>query len=79
MPEYEAKEYVIRPVQGDDQIELIIYGTNGLRWEFGIPYSRTSGRYAFEEVHVLEMDFGEELVSKITAEIEALIETLVEK
>lgn len=77
MPEYEAKEYVIRPVEGDNQIELIIYGTNGLRWEFGIPYSRTTGRYSFEEVHVIAMDFGQELADKLTDEIDTLVAKLV--
>jgi len=77
MPEYEAKEYVIRPVEGDTQIELIIYGTNGLRWEFGIPYSKSTGLYQFEEIHVLTMDFGSELTDKITAEIDELVAKLV--
>lgn len=77
MPEYTAREYLVRPVEGDNQIEVIIYGTNGLRWEFGIPYSKTTGRYAFEEIHVLEMDFGKELADKITDDIDALVAKLV--
>ena len=73
---YEVESYSVQPVDGDDQVELVILASDGSKWEYGIPYSRTSGRYMFEEIDVLEMDFGEEFASKLTAELDALVAKL---
>lgn len=73
---YEVESYSVQAVEGDDQVELIINASDGSKWEYGIPYSRTSGRYMFEEIDVLEMDFGEEFAAKLTAELDALVASL---
>ena len=77
MSNYEVVDYALQPVEGDDQVELVIHASDGSRWEYGIPFSRSTGRYMFEEIDVLEMDFGEEFSEKITAELDALVAKLV--
>lgn len=73
---YELESYELKPVDGDDQIELIIVASDGSRWEYGIPYSKSSGRYMFEEIDVIEMDFGEEFSQKLTEELDAMVAKL---
>lgn len=75
---YEVESFELKPVEGDDQIELIINASDGSKWEYGIPYNRSSGRYMFEEIDVIEMDFGEEFAGKLTDELDKLVETLRE-
>lgn len=77
MTNYEVTDYALKPVEGDDQVELVIHASDGSTWEYGIPYSRSTGRYMFEEIDVLEMDFGEEFSEKITAELDELVAKLV--
>lgn len=76
MTEYEVDSYELKPVDGDNQIELIIIAKDGSRWEYGIPYTPGTTRYAFEEIDVIEMDFGEEFSEKLTEELDALVEKL---
>ena len=76
MSEYEVTKYLLQPIEGDDQVELIIHASDGSKWEYGIPYGRSSGRYMFEEIDVLRMDFGEEFADKVSAELDALVEKL---
>lgn len=76
MSEYEVDTWEVSPVDGDDQVELVITSTDGNRWEYGIPFSRTSGRYTFEEIDVIATDFGEELAEEVTEKLEELIEKL---
>ena len=74
---YVAEDYHIKPVEGDDQVELVIHSTDGHVWEYGIPFSRETGRYAFEEADVLELDFGSEFRDKVEDEIDELVKKLV--
>ncbi|MCB9914169.1 MAG: hypothetical protein H6828_03340 [Planctomycetes bacterium] len=76
MSEYEVDTWEINPVEGDDQVELVITSTDGNRWEYGIPFSRSSGRYTFEEIDVIATDFGDELAEEVTRKLDALIEEL---
>jgi hypothetical protein len=76
MSEYEVDRYTIEPVEGDDQIALTIWGTDGNKWEYGIPFNRQSKRYTFEEVDVIANDFGEEFTDPLIEEIEALIDEI---
>jgi hypothetical protein len=73
MANYEIARYTLEPVDGDDQIALTIHATDGSKWEYGIPYNRATGRYTFEEIDVLEMDFGDEFTEPLRKEIEALV------
>jgi hypothetical protein len=77
MPNYDVVEYALKPVEGDDQVELVILASDGSRWEYGIPFSRSSGRYMFEEIDVLEMDCGEEFCGRSAAALAALVAKLV--
>lgn len=77
MVNYEVVDYTLKPVEGDDQVELVIHASDGSRWEYGIPFSRSTGRYMFEEIDVLEMDFGEDFSERLTAELDALVAKLV--
>ena len=77
MANYSVKTYSVLPVEGDDQIELVIHASDGSKWEYGIPYNRSSGRYTFEEIDVLRMDFGDEFADELTTKLDELVESLV--
>jgi hypothetical protein len=76
MANYEVKSYAVNPVEGDDQIEVVIHATDGSTWEYGIPYNPTTGRYMFEEIDVLAMDFGEEFAEELTDKLDELVAEL---
>lgn len=76
MSNYEVTSYTVDPVEGDDQIAVVIHASDGNKWEYGIPFSRATGRYEFPEIDVLEMDFGEEFAEELTEKLEALCEKL---
>ena len=42
------------------------------------PFSRSTGRYQFPEIDVLEVDFGSDFTAELTAKIDELVESLVE-
>lgn len=77
MSNYEVVSYHVRPVEGDDQVEVVIHASDGSKWEYGIPFSRATGRYMFEEIDVLAMDFGDEFAEELTAKLDKLVESLV--
>ncbi len=77
MANYEVVKYTVAQVEGDDQIEVIIHASDGNKWEYGIPFSRTSGRYTFPEIDVLEMDFGDEFARELTEKLDKLVASLV--
>ncbi len=76
MSEYEVISYSVEPVEGDDQIAVTIHASDGNKWEYGIPYSRSTGRYTFEEIDVLAMDFGEEFTEELTEKIDEVMQKL---
>ena len=76
MAEYEVDRYEIQPVEGDDQIEVVIHASDGNKWEYGIPFSRSTGRYTFEEIDVLAMDFGDEFAEELTAKLDELVASI---
>ncbi len=76
MSEYEILSWKVEPVEGDDQVELVIESSDGNRWEYGIPYSKASGRFTFEEMDVIATDFGEEVAEEIVEKLEELVEKL---
>jgi hypothetical protein len=78
MSTYEAVDFAVRPVEGDDQVEVIIHASDGNKWEYGIPFSRSSGRYQFPEIDVIEMDFGAEFAEQLTAKLDEVVAGLVE-
>jgi hypothetical protein len=77
MANYEVKSYTVRPVEGDDQVEIVIHASDGNKWEYGIPFNRTTGRYTFEEIDVLAMDFGDEFAEELKEKLAVLVESLV--
>ena len=76
MARYEITSCTVRPVEGDDQIEVVLLASDGSKWEYGIPYSRSTGRYQFEEIDVIANDFGDEFAEELTAKIEKLVDEL---
>ena len=78
MATYEVERYELKPVEGDDQIELLIQASDGSKWEYGIPFSRSSGRYTFEEIDVLAMDFGDDFAEELSAKLDALVGELTQ-
>ena len=77
MSNFTVQSYTVLPVEGDDQVEVVIHASDGSKWEYGIPFSRSSGRYMFEEIDVLRMDFGDEFADELTAKLDALVDSLV--
>jgi hypothetical protein len=77
MSEYEVTNYTVQPLDGDDQIEVVIHSSDGNKWEYGIPFSRSTGRYMFEEIDVLAMDFGDDFAAELTEKLDRLVESLV--
>jgi hypothetical protein len=77
MADFKVANHILRPVEGDEQLELIIESTDGAKWEYGIPYSPTTGRYQFEEIDVIAMDFGEDFSQQLTEELDELVARLV--
>ena len=77
MSNYQVERYEVRPVEGDDQIEVVIHASDGSKWEYGIPFSRSTGRYMFEEIDVLAMDFGQGFADELTARLDELVASLV--
>jgi len=73
MSEYEVVRYTVEPVEGDDQIAITIHASDGNKWEYGVPFSRTTGRYTFEEIDVLAMDFGEEFAEELAQKLEQVV------
>lgn len=76
MSEYSVDSYEIKPVEGDDQVEVIIHASDGNKWEYGIPYSRSTGRYTFEEIDVLAVDFGDDFADELTEKLDELVASL---
>jgi hypothetical protein len=76
MTHYEVVKYTVEPVEGDDQIAVTIHASDGNKWEYGIPFNRSSGRYQFPEIDVLEVDFGEEFARELGERVEALVAKL---
>jgi hypothetical protein len=77
MASYEVTKCTVQPVAGDDQIEVVIHASDGSKWEYGIPFSRSSGRYMFEEIDVIAMDFGDDFAADLTRRIEAAVDAIV--
>jgi len=78
MTEYEVEEYSMKRHNNDDIVELIIHSTDGHIWEYAIPFSRATGRYAFEEISVVALDFGDDFSDQLGDELDALVAKLVE-
>jgi len=76
MSEYSVDSYEIKPVEGDDQVEVIIHASDGNKWEYGIPFSRSTGRYTFEEIDVLAVDFGDEFADELTEKLDELVASI---
>lgn len=76
MSSYQVRSFTVAPVEGDDQIEVVIHASDGSKWEYGIPFSRSTGRYMFEEIDVIAADFGGEFAEELTQRIESLVDTL---
>lgn len=76
MSSYQVRSFTVAPVEGDDQIEVVIHASDGSKWEYGIPFSRSTGRYMFEEIDVIAADFGGEFAEELTHRIESLVDTL---
>ncbi|QDV09819.1 hypothetical protein Poly30_53790 [Planctomycetes bacterium Poly30] len=73
MSEFEVVSYTVEPVEGDDQIAITIHASDGNKWEYGVPFSRSTGRYTFEELDVLEVDFGEEFAEELSDKLDAVM------
>ena len=77
MSEHEVTSYTVEPVEGDDQIAITIHASDGNKWEYGVPYSRSTGRYTFEEIDVLEADFGEEFAEELSEKLDEVMEKVM--
>lgn len=78
MSEFEVVSYTVEPVEGDDQVAITIHASDGNKWEYGVPYSPSTGRYTFEELDVLAADFGEEFAEELEAKLDEVMEKIKE-
>jgi len=79
MSEFEVTSYTVEPVEGDDQIAITIHASDGNKWEYGVPYNHTTGRFTFEERDVLAADFGDEFVEELEEKIAAAVRVALGK
>lgn len=79
MSEFEVVSYTVEPVEGDDQIAITIHASDGNKWEYGVPFSRATGRYTFEELDVLEVDFGEAFAEELSDKLDAVMEEVLKE
>ncbi len=79
MSEYHATHFTVEPVEGDDQIAIVIHASDGNKWEYGIPFSRSTGRYTFEELDVIAMDFGDDFAEELSEKLEEVVAAEVGK
>lgn len=70
-------EYKIIVSDSDDQIEVTLRAPNGDKWEYGIPFSRDDGRFDFEDIKVIELDFGTEFAEKLTSDIRKTVKAAI--
>ena len=77
MSEYEAVRFTVEPVEGDDQIEIVIHASDGNKWEYGVPFSRSTGRYTFEEIDVIAMDFGDEFAEELSEKLDEVMKSVM--
>jgi len=77
MSNFEVVSYQVERVEGDDQIAVTINASDGNKWEYGIPFSRATGRYEFPEIDVLAMDFGDEFADELTEKLDELMQKLL--
>ncbi|MEM1450477.1 MAG: hypothetical protein AAF957_28690 [Planctomycetota bacterium] len=73
MSEFEVVSYTVEPVEGDDQIAITIHASDGNKWEYGVPFSRSTGRYTFEELDVLAVDFGDEFAEELEEKLDSVM------
>ena len=76
MSEFEVVSYTVEPVEGDDQVAITIHASDGNKWEYGVPFSRATGRYTFEELDVLATDFGEEFAEELEEKLDEVMKSL---
>ncbi len=77
MSEFEVTSYTVEPVEGDDQIAITIHASDGNKWEYGVPFSRETGRYTFEELDVLANDFGEDFAEELEEKLDEVMERVL--
>ena len=77
MSEYSALSFPVKPVEGDAQVEIVIHASDGNKWEYGVPYSTTTGRYTFEEIDVIAMDFGDDFAEELSAKLDEVMKELI--
>jgi hypothetical protein len=77
MSEFEVVSYTVEPVEGDDQVAITIHASDGNKWEYGVPFSRATGRYTFEELDVLAVDFGEEFAEELEEKLDEVMKGII--
>ena len=78
MSEFEVVSYTVEPVEGDDQVAITIHASDGNKWEYGVPFSRATGRYTFEELDVLAVDFGDEFAEELEEKLDAVMKEIMD-
>ncbi|MCP5020668.1 MAG: hypothetical protein GY930_02730 [bacterium] len=73
MSEFDVTHFTVEPVEGDNQIATTIHASAGNKWEYGIPYSPDSGRYTFEELDVIAMDFGDKFAEELEEKLAEVV------
>ncbi len=77
MSEYEVTSFSVEPVEGDDQLAVTIHASDGNKWEYGIPFSRSTGRYTFEEIDILALDFGQDFADELSERLDEVMQRVL--
>ena len=64
MSEFEVTSYTSSPWRATIRSPSRSTPPTGNKWEYGVPFSRDTGRKTFEEMDVLANDFGEDFAEE---------------
>ncbi|MBI3819238.1 MAG: hypothetical protein HY286_11140 [Planctomycetes bacterium] len=70
-------EYKIIVSDSDDQIEVVLRAPNGDKWEYGVPFNRETGRFDFEDIKVIELDFGSDFADQMISDIRKAVKAAI--
>lgn len=70
-------QYKISVLPEDDLIEVVLRAPSGDKWEYGIPFNRSTGTFDFEDIKVIELDFGEQFAEKMIGDIRSAVRAAI--
>jgi len=72
-------QYKISVHDDDDLVEVVLRSPSGDKWEYGIPFNRATGRFDFEDIKVVELDFGEQFAERMLGDIRNAVRAAISR